>query len=95
LYAKNTINDYGKCKVVPVLFLTEHHAMKALDGSEWSASCHGRFTSKERAPGTHWIYCFMCTCLEHFFLILVEFFNLTVANLKTLILMKRGKRGLG
>jgi hypothetical protein len=27
----------------------------ALDGSEWSASRTGRFTAKERAPGTHWI----------------------------------------
>jgi len=27
----------------------------ALDGDEWSASHPGRFTSKERAPGTHWI----------------------------------------
>jgi hypothetical protein len=27
----------------------------ALDGAEWSASCPGRFTPGERAPGTHWI----------------------------------------
>jgi hypothetical protein len=27
----------------------------ALDEGEWSASCLGRFTPKERAPGTHWI----------------------------------------
>jgi hypothetical protein len=27
----------------------------ALDGGEWSASRPGRFTSRERAPGTHWI----------------------------------------
>jgi hypothetical protein len=49
--------------------LTEHHAMKAywgvevysfihflssaLDGGEWSASRPGRFTPRERAPGTH------------------------------------------
>jgi hypothetical protein len=60
-----------KDKVVPVLFLTEHHAMKAywgsggtapivlltsaLDGGEWSASRPGRFTPRERAPSTHWI----------------------------------------
>jgi hypothetical protein len=25
----------------------------ALDGGEWSASCPGRFTSRERDPGTH------------------------------------------
>jgi hypothetical protein len=59
----------GKCKdkgkVVPVLFLNEHHAMKAyeewryssthsltsaLDADEWSASRPGRFTPRERAP---------------------------------------------
>jgi hypothetical protein len=27
----------------------------ALDGGEWSASRPGRFTCRERAPGTHWI----------------------------------------
>jgi hypothetical protein len=27
----------------------------ALDGGEWSASHPSRFTSRERAPGTHWI----------------------------------------
>jgi hypothetical protein len=27
----------------------------ALDGGEWSASRPGRYTSRERAPGTHWI----------------------------------------
>jgi len=27
----------------------------ALDGSESSASCSGRFARRERAPGTHWI----------------------------------------
>jgi len=52
--------------------LTEHHAMKAywgsgvktprlltsvLDGVEWSASIPGRFTPREKAPGTHWIGC--------------------------------------
>jgi len=26
-----------------------------LDGGEWSASRPGRFTPKERTPGTHWI----------------------------------------
>jgi hypothetical protein len=29
--------------------------MAALDGGEWSASRPGRFTARERAPGTHWI----------------------------------------
>jgi hypothetical protein len=27
----------------------------ALDGGEWSASRPGRFTTRERGPGTHWI----------------------------------------
>jgi hypothetical protein len=27
----------------------------ALDGGEWSASSPGRFTPRERGPGTHWI----------------------------------------
>jgi hypothetical protein len=57
-------------KVKLSLCLTKHHAMKtfwgngviaprnltsALDGGEWSASRPGRFTPRERAPGTHWI----------------------------------------
>jgi hypothetical protein len=56
--------------VVPVLFLTNHYAIKrywesegtaprilssAIDGDEWSVSRPGRFTPRERAPGTHWI----------------------------------------
>jgi hypothetical protein len=56
----------GNGKVVPVLFLTEHHAMEVywgrgiiasciLHGDEWSASCLGCFTPRERAPGTQWI----------------------------------------
>jgi hypothetical protein len=58
-----------KGKVVPVLNQTPHHGdvlgewrysssyslASALDGGEWSASCPGRFTTRERAPGTHWI----------------------------------------
>jgi hypothetical protein len=32
-----------------------HSLTSALDGGEWSASRRGRFTSRERAPGTHWI----------------------------------------
>jgi hypothetical protein len=31
----------------------------ALDGSEWSASCLGRLTSEEIAPGTLWIGCWV------------------------------------
>jgi hypothetical protein len=33
--------------------------MKALDGGEWSASRPSRFTPRERAPGTHWIGCWV------------------------------------
>jgi hypothetical protein len=58
-----------KVKVQMSLCLTKHHAMKtywgnggiapfltsALHGGEWSASLPGRFTPRERAPGTHWI----------------------------------------
>jgi hypothetical protein len=32
-----------------------HSLTSALDGSEWSASRPGRFTPRERAPGTYWI----------------------------------------
>jgi len=32
-----------------------HPLTSALDGDEWSALRHGRFTQRERAPGTHWI----------------------------------------
>jgi hypothetical protein len=61
----------GKGKVVPVLFFnwaphhesvlrewryrSTHSLTSALDGREWSASRPGRFTPRERAPGTHWI----------------------------------------
>jgi hypothetical protein len=57
-----------KGKVVPLLKLINHYAMNmnvgldvyirvfltlALVGGEWSASYSDRFTSRERAPGTH------------------------------------------
>jgi hypothetical protein len=29
--------------------------ISVLDGGEWSASHPGRFTPRERAPGTYWI----------------------------------------
>jgi hypothetical protein len=32
-----------------------HSLTSALDGGEWSASHVGRFTPRERDPGTHWI----------------------------------------
>jgi hypothetical protein len=37
------------------MYSSTHSLTSALDGGEWSASCPGRFTPKERAPGTHWI----------------------------------------
>jgi hypothetical protein len=36
-------------------YSSTHSLTSALNGGEWSASRPGRFTSKERAPGTHWI----------------------------------------
>jgi hypothetical protein len=36
-------------------YSSTHSLPWALDGGEWSASRPGRFTSRERAPGTHWI----------------------------------------
>jgi hypothetical protein len=32
-----------------------HSLTSALDGGGWLASRPGRFTLRERAPGTHWI----------------------------------------
>jgi hypothetical protein len=32
-----------------------HSLTSALDGGEWSASRPGRFTPRERVPGTHWL----------------------------------------
>jgi hypothetical protein len=34
-------------------YSSTHSLISALDGGEWSASFPGRFTSRERAPGTH------------------------------------------
>jgi hypothetical protein len=36
-------------------YSSNHSLTSALDGGEWSASRPGCFTTKERAPGTHWI----------------------------------------
>jgi hypothetical protein len=36
-------------------YSSTHSFTSALDGGEWSASCPGRFISRERAPSTHWI----------------------------------------
>jgi hypothetical protein len=32
-----------------------HSLTSVLDGGEWSVSHPGRFTPRERAPGSHWI----------------------------------------
>jgi len=32
-----------------------HSLTSALNGGEWSASRPGHFTSREKAPGTHWL----------------------------------------
>jgi hypothetical protein len=37
------------------MYSSTHSLTSALDEGEWSASCPGRFTSRERAPATHWI----------------------------------------
>jgi hypothetical protein len=42
------MKTYGGVKTAPQLLTS------AMDGSEWSASCPGRFTSRERAYGTDW-----------------------------------------
>jgi hypothetical protein len=36
-------------------YSSTHSLTSALDGGEWSASRPGRFTPKERTPGTHWV----------------------------------------
>jgi len=61
----------GKGKVIPVLFFNRaprhegvlgewrysstHYLTSAVDGGEWSAPLPGRFTPRERVPGTYWI----------------------------------------
>jgi hypothetical protein len=37
------------------MYSSIHFLTSALDGGEWSASRPGRFTPRERAPGTAWI----------------------------------------
>jgi hypothetical protein len=36
-------------------YSSTHSLTSALDGGEWSGSCPGRFTPRERVPGIHWI----------------------------------------
>jgi hypothetical protein len=36
-------------------YRSTHSLTLVLDGGEWSSSWAGRFTPRERAPGTHWI----------------------------------------
>jgi hypothetical protein len=65
----NILGKNVKGKVVPVLnkasrhegvlgecrYSSTHSLTSALGGGVWSASRPGRFTSRERSPGTHWI----------------------------------------
>jgi hypothetical protein len=44
------MKTYGTVDVQILVFSTS-----ALVGGEWSASCPGRYTSRKRPPGTHWI----------------------------------------
>jgi hypothetical protein len=44
------MKTYGGADVWTHVFLTS-----AVVGGEWSASRSGRFTLRERAPGTNWI----------------------------------------
>jgi hypothetical protein len=37
------------------MYSSIHSLTSALDGGEWLVSRPGRFTSRERGPGTHWI----------------------------------------
>jgi hypothetical protein len=37
------------------MYSSTHSLTLALDEGEWSASRSGRFTPRERPPGTHWI----------------------------------------
>jgi hypothetical protein len=39
-------------------YISTHYLTSASDGEEWTASRHGHFTPRERAPGTHWIGCY-------------------------------------
>jgi hypothetical protein len=36
-------------------YRSTHSLTSALDGGEWSASRPGRFTPRQRSPGSHWI----------------------------------------
>jgi hypothetical protein len=42
------------------MYNSTHSLTSALDGGEWSASRPGRFISRERASGTHWIGGWVC-----------------------------------
>jgi hypothetical protein len=41
-------------------YSSTHSLTSTLDGGDWSASRPGRFTPRERAPGTHWIGDWVC-----------------------------------
>jgi hypothetical protein len=41
------------------MYSSTHSLTSAVDEGEWSASRAGRITPRERAPGTHWIRCWV------------------------------------
>jgi hypothetical protein len=52
----NGVHLFSKC--IPFIFCIPHwpwFVNSTLDRGEWLASRPGRFTPRERAPGTHWI----------------------------------------
>jgi len=42
-------------RIVEWRYISTYSLTSALDGGEWSASRPGRFTPREKAPGTRWI----------------------------------------
>jgi hypothetical protein len=59
LCTKLSLCFYGALRHEDVLgewrYSSSNSLISALDGGEWSASRLGRFTPRERAPGTRWI----------------------------------------
>jgi hypothetical protein len=52
---KRLLKGKGKAVLREWRYSSTHSLTSALDGGEWSASRPGRFTPRERVPGTHWI----------------------------------------
>jgi hypothetical protein len=71
------------------MYSSTHSLTSALDGGDWSASRPGRFTPRERAPGTQWIGSWPFWTLwlrEKFqckFSVIVILTSLIVHNIKT------------